>query len=288
MRWLALFLSLLMPVVANSAPDETEDQVIVVPKNPTDADIGVKSAAIKAIRFRVNAALAGRPDGSKARVVVRSIFVDPPSAGQSGAPGVVAFPYAVVPVNAAGQPDGLEMFFRVGLNSPAQAMRTLPWQNGKRDGDEQVFQDEKLQAVIPWVNDQVHGVRRTFHANGKLLAEAGYAHGEPEGPSRNYDPDGHLVSEVTMKAGKRHGIAKDFWPENGQLKREIHYDLGRVVGVTKEFYANGKLKREVSFKNNTLHGCETVYEVDGQISNRRYWLDGEPVSQAEFEQKSKP
>jgi antitoxin component YwqK of YwqJK toxin-antitoxin module len=263
------------------AADESEDQVLILPKNPTDAEIGVKTTELNYIRRRVNTALADRPAGAKARVTLRSAFSNHPEHY-----GVNAYPYAVVPLNEAGLPDGTETFVTIGVTGwSGQIERKLPWKNGKRDGEEQVFKDGKLEATIPWVNDQIHGVRRTFHANGKLAAEAPYVRGLPEGVTRNFDSEGRLMSAVPMKAGKRHGVAREFWPETGKLKREIHYDMGRVVGVTKEFYATGKLKREVPFQNNALHGVETVYEADGTISVRRYWRDGEPVSQAEFEKR---
>ncbi|MCG3147027.1 MAG: hypothetical protein PCFJNLEI_00463 [Verrucomicrobiae bacterium] len=278
MRWLALGWLVL---AVGLAADEAAEQVIVVRKNATNAEIGLQTTELEYIRRRVNAALAESPPDAKARVTLRSAFAD-----HAAHYGVNAYPYAVVPLNAAGLPEGVEVFVTIGVSERSgRVERKLPWKNGKREGEEQVFKDDKLQATIPWVNDQVHGVRKTFHANGKVLAEATYVRGEPEGPSRNFDAEGRLVSAVTMKAGKRHGVAKDFWPETGQLKREVHYDMGRVVGMTKEFYANGRLKREVPFRNNAIHGMEVLYEADGKISHRRYWLDGEPVSQAEFEKQ---
>lgn len=45
---------------------------------------------------------------------------------------------------------------------------------------------------------------------------------------------------------------------------------------------NGQRKREMTFKQDGLHGKETRYEADGTVSTVRYWLDGEPVSKAQY------
>jgi antitoxin component YwqK of YwqJK toxin-antitoxin module len=279
----ALLLAVLLALPAFAA-EEGEEQVLVLPRNATNADIGIKTTELESIRRLVNAVLTDRPETAQARVTLRSVFSNHPAHY-----GMNAYPYAVVALNAAGQPDGVETFYAIGISGQSgQVLRQVPWKNGKRDGEEKLFKDQKLVASIPWVNDKIHGVRKTFDPSGQVLAEAQYVNGEPTGLTRNFDAQGRLISEVNFRAGKRHGVAKDYWPETGKLKREVPYDQGRVHGVAREFYATGQLKREATYRNNALHGVETSYQGDGQISRRRYWLDGDPVDQATYEKKAKP
>jgi len=284
MRFLYLLGLGVAALAVTGRAEDPEEQVIVVARNAKPSDITVKTTQVGGIIASVNATLTNRTDATKARVTLRSVFSDHPAHY-----GVNAYPYALVALNAAGLPDGVETFYSIGINATSgQILRQVPWKNGQREGVEQLFKDRKLIASIPWVNDQIHGVRKMFDpATGKVLAEAQYVKGDPAGLTRNFDSAGRLLSEVNLRAGKRHGVAKDYWPETGTLKREVPYDQGRVHGLVKEFYATGKPKREIPYRNNAQHGIEVVYEGDGRVGQRRYWLNGDSVEPAQFEKQFK-
>lgn len=248
------------------------DEVIIVPKNAKSSDIPIKTTEIRSIMHRVDEALKDRPDGSRARVVLRRVFSNHPAHY-----GVQAYPHSVVPLNEKGEPDGLERIYGGGT------FRIVPWKHGRRHGEEKVYAGQRVKAIIPWVNGKMHGVRKTFYPDGTVQVEAAYENGEANGPTRNYDPKGRLVREASLTNSKRHGLVRDFWPESGKVRREIRYNLGKVVGVAKDYYANGQLKRALPFKDNAMHGIEIQYEADGTVVRKRYWIKGETATEDDFE-----
>jgi antitoxin component YwqK of YwqJK toxin-antitoxin module len=260
---------------ASERPAE-EAETIIVPRDAKVTDITIKTDMAEWIIRLVNQALAERPQSTKARVVLHRVFSNHPSYY-----GVQAYPHAVVPLNEKGEPDGTETFYDV--HSGCRMYRKVPWKDGKRHGEEKLYSGDQVKAVIPWVDDRIQGVRKTFHPEGRLQMEAAYENGVAEGPTRTYAFSGTLIREESHKDGKRHGLARDFWPETGKPKREIEYDVGKVVGVAREYYADGRLKRELPFKDNAMHGVEVQYEADGTVVRKCYWLDGRKVSQEDYE-----
>ncbi|MBI2191445.1 MAG: toxin-antitoxin system YwqK family antitoxin [Planctomycetes bacterium] len=270
-------LALALPIEAEEPAGNAEErtsQEIVVPKNAKPGDIPVQTTENESIRRLVNQVLADRAEASRARVTLRSSFSNHPAHF-----GVNAYPYAVVPLNEQDQPDGLELFFSVGHG---ELFRTLPWQAGKRHGEERILEGKRVRTVIPWAEGEIHGVRKTFYPDGTVQLEATYEHGLAQGPTRSYDVRGRLASEIMMKEGKRNGLFREFWPESGKVKREIPYEMGSVSGMARDYYASGQIKREVRFKNNEMHGVDVQYEADGKVGRKKFWRTGQEVSEEKF------
>ena len=190
-----------------------------------------------------------------------------------------------VPVNAQGKKDGQECF----LSQSNRIYRTVVWENGVKNGVEQHYNENPryLTAEIPWKNDVIEGVRKTYYEDGSIRSETPHAKGQPHGIAKSYSKDGKVTRNCTMKEGKRHGRLVDTWPETGKPRRIIQYDMGEVTGVVKEYYSNGQLKRQVPFVENIMHGEEKVYEENGEPAKSRYWIGGDLVSKTEFELKKR-
>jgi antitoxin component YwqK of YwqJK toxin-antitoxin module len=232
------------------------------------------------IRPRVAAYIGTLPEGHRAKVTIGQFF---DSGRDVSSNQMEPYIYSLVPVNPKGREDGDEDFTRPDSSAPH---RVVPWKDGKREGVEKHFEgwgrDRRVVAEIPWANDEVEGVRRTFHANGQLRSETPYRGGVPHGPSRTYDADGNVTRESVMSKGMRDGTLTDYWPGSGQVKRVIEYRDGKVHGVTREYYRHGRLKREIPFRDDMMHGEEKQYDAEGKLERTRYWRDGDPISQAEF------
>lgn len=264
-------------LVTAEKPMAQNDQVIIVTKNSTAADIPVKTTEIRSIISMVNKALEKYPDDSKARVLLRSQYSNHPDHD-----GMQAYPHAIVPLDEKGRPHGIERFYGVGAGH-GWMFRELPWEHGKMEGEERAYESGVLKTLIPWHADKVEGVRKTLYRDGSTLIEATYKNGLPNGPTLSYDPKGNVTREAILQDGKLHGSLREFWPGTKQLKREIQYDMGRVVGVMKEFYSTGAIKKELPSKDNMMHGVEVHYEADGKVQRKKYWLEGDTVSAKEFE-----
>ena len=186
-----------------------------------------------------------------------------------------------VPLNPRGKKDGQECF----LSKSNRVYRTVPWANGVKNGTEKLFNEHPryLTAEIPWKNDSIEGVRKTYYPDGSLRNETPHVGGQPHGIAKSYSQDGTVTRKCTMRKGKRHGKLVDIWPETRKTRRIIQYKMGEVTDVVKEFHPNGQLKRQVPFVDNVMHGEEKRYKADGKSARSRYWIGGDLVSKTEFE-----
>ena len=167
--------------------------------------------------------------------------------------------------------------------------RLVTYQTGVRHGIEKEWAGSHsvryLRIEIPWQNGKVHGQRKLYHPNGKVMTTTTYRNDVVTDESRTLDPEGRLERTVSFRNGKKHGEMKDLWPETGKLRRSITYRDGKVEGVAREYYSNGKLKRESPLKNNALHGIEKLFQPDGKPQETRYWIDGDLVDEKEFKER---
>jgi antitoxin component YwqK of YwqJK toxin-antitoxin module len=193
----------------------------------------------------------------------------------------------ITPINSKGQPDGEEHTFRPLFGQS----RSVTYQAGVRHGVEKEWAGSHsvryLRIEIPWQNGKIHGQRKLYHPNGKVMTTTTYRNDVVTGESRTLDPEGRLERTVSFRNGKKHGEMKDLWPETGKLRRSITYRDGKVEGVAREYYSNGKLKRESPLKNNALHGIEKLFQPDGKPQETRYWIDGDLVDEKEFRERFK-
>jgi len=263
--------------------DDAEMSVIVVARDAKESDIRVDTTEKGLILRLVRQALNDLPAEYTARVTLRQFF-----SNHAAHYGVNAYPHTIVPLDPEGRPDGIE--FTYHGDASLRSTREVPYEKGVKNGVEKIYarEGEKVyvKTEIPWKDDRIEGVRRTYHPNGKPMVETTYVAGAANGSSRIYDDEGRVTREATLKDGKRHGRVTDFWPETGKPKRVIDYDMGKVEGVARDYYADGQLKRELPFRDNAMHGIEKQYEADGTLARTRYWLAGEQVSRETFERSN--
>ncbi len=233
-------------------------------------------------RKLVEKALAELADGHRLQITIGHFF----DTGQThSTESQLPFVQALVPVNADGKPDGVESIY-----APRQHLQqTITWKNGIRHGVQKLYNPwpSFVESEIPWENDQVHGLAKSFYREGTLKSETPHVQGRAHGLVKSYAADGTVIRESTMKDGLRDGQLTDYWPETGQPRRRIVYALGKVQGTVREFHPNGQLKREVPFAEDLMHGEEKLFAEDGTPQRSRYWLHGDLVSKTEFEIKFK-
>lgn len=221
------------------------------------------------------------PKGYTMRVVVASF-------NAAGTNRVYFWVESLTPLNPDGKEDGVQHEWKAFDGMVAS---TIPWKSGVKDGIEKHYarkdrRDIVVTMEVPWKKDKVDGERKSFHKNGQLRNMTTYVDGKPDGETRSYDDEGKLTRKALMKDGKRDGTMTDYWPKTGKPKRVVHYKLGKVEGVAKEYYANGQLKREIPFKDNVMNGTEKQFEADGSLTRTRVWKHGEFVSEEQHGKKS--
>ena len=135
---------------------------------------------------------------------------------------------------------------------------------------------EKMKSIFPKdaVDPSKNGLWRTYYDSGVLKSETNYKAGVLDGSSVFYSETGALVSESIFKAGMLEGERSLYYSpaetgkqpskysdqqfskglphgkqlyyyENGNLKTEMEYDHGQLVGEVKLYAPGGKLTRKV-------------------------------------------
>lgn len=188
-------------------------------------------------------------------------------------------------LNAQGKPDGQEQNFTDWYQ---HATRIATYKDGIQDGPERQYDvaSGAMLSETPWVDGKIHGLKRTFHPNGKPANESTYEKGQIKGISRSFTADGQVSRTVSFVNGLRDGESIDYWPDKPDaVDRIISYKKGQVDGVAKAFYLNGKPKWERPYKNNRQHGIEKQFAADGAVEKTLYWFEGNPVSAEEYAKK---
>jgi len=195
---------------------------------------------------------------------------------------VVELIKSITPVNKDDKPDGEQQHFGAWKGM----LRSVSYKDGVLDGVERTYLNggKHVRSETPWKEGKIEGVKKIFHPNGKVMTQVNYKDGKPVGESKSYDDEGRVTRVGKFKDGRRHGDMIDYWSETGKVKRIVPYDVGKVNGTVKQYYKNGKLKAELPFKQDSLHGIEKRYDAEGKLTKQRYWIDGELVSQAEFDE----
>ncbi len=117
------------------------------------------------------------------------------------------------------------------------------------------FSNGDPESIIPFVNNQIHGIVKTFEpgglpksiemwdngelngaathfSNGQRIEEITYVHGEKDGLEKQYGPDGEIIVEITWEEGVRHGPTNYYaagtqgtdWYHKGNLVRKTSFE----------------------------------------------------------------
>lgn len=134
----------------------------------------------------------------------------------------------------------------------------------------------KLEKVVPFENDLIHGTIMEFSQDGSLIGETEYERGLKNGASTflgdesrpffeekyergmlqygDYlDFNGELVSSIRLGEGIRSVF------ENGKLKAKYAFNEGFPEGEVLEYDKKGQLQSKYHIKNGKKHGEEWVY-----------------------------
>ncbi|SOD18388.1 toxin-antitoxin system YwqK family antitoxin [Pedobacter xixiisoli] len=157
------------------------------------------------------------------------------------------------------------------------------YKDGKKNGISEMLSDGKLISKSEYRTDKKHGLSQTFSGEN-VITETHYENDLKHGTSKNYSLDGKLTIEANYKNDKRDGTYRVY--NNGQLMTETNYkdDLQNGLSTT---YALGKKNMDAEFLNGKRHGISHMYKPDGSVLFTHYYLDGEKVTEAIYNQAQK-
>ena len=134
-------------LLADDKDAGSEEKVLVVSK--------VEDVAAR-LRPRVKKLLEKCPEDYKLRITLGQFF----DFGHSSSSNQLEdYVQSAVPVDPEGKPDGVEQFFSPRSPWPHRA---VPYKNGAKHGVEKIHEGKHLKVEIPWENDAINGVRKTF------------------------------------------------------------------------------------------------------------------------------
>ena len=135
-----------------------------------------------------------------------------------------------------------------------------------REGLYQVFgADGKLLEEANYKDDQLHGERKLFYANGQVEAVEQFANGEYTGNFLGYYENGKLKIAGNYVDNAMSGEWKRYY-ENGQTMEVVLFENNEENGPFVEYHENGKLKTEGSYKNgDNEHGELKMYKQNGEL-----------------------
>ena len=155
---------------------------------------------------------------------------------------------------------------------------------------------------VNYLNGLKHGLSETWYReSSQKYIEVNYINGKQHGLWTSWHPNGQLRGITNLKNGIREGESKEWFENNGQLKRmEIYKDdvclistnykddgnlyivteyLGDDLYTSKQYYDNGNLKSFLSYKKSKtiLHGRCAHYLESGELKWESYYKDGEKL-----------
>jgi hypothetical protein len=112
----------------------------------------------------------------------------------------------------------------------------------KRRIDRFYYRNAQIRLENREVEEQLHGLCRTWHHNGRLAGELRYRHGRLHGTSRQWDENGRLLGSFTMNHGTG---TQRYWHQNGGLKAETDSFNGQFHGRMRSWLRDGTLAQEI-------------------------------------------
>lgn len=135
-----------------------------------------------------------------------------------------------------------------------------------REGLFEAFDEEgNLMEAANYKNDQLHGERKIFYANGEVEAVEQFANGEYQGNFLGYYEDGALKIAGNYIDNAMSGEWKRYY-KNGQTMEVVLFVDNEENGKFIEYHENGNLKTEGFYKNGDNEDGELkIYNENGDL-----------------------
>ncbi len=113
--------------------------------------------------------------------------------------------------------------------------------------------------------------------SGEPAARMTVVNGRIEGTLTRYYEGGEPGLEMRFVNGREHGPFHSYYPD-GVIRQEGTYVHGRIDGVLAAYDQAGRLREVRSYRDGLLHGEAVRWSDDGGETQRRWFLEGQPIS----------
>lgn len=141
---------------------------------------------------------------------------------------------------------------------------------------------------------------KTFHKNGKVMAQGKYVNERKDSTWLFYDPfgnislsedyrdgvkhgkaihyydDGTIAEESNWKEGVKHGTSKSYFPGE-TLKMKANYNKGKLSGQVLFYNTRGRPKINGFYKKSLKEGIWTYYDDSGEVVKLIEYESGTPL-----------
>ncbi len=133
----------------------------------------------------------------------------------------------------------------------------------------------KVSAISVYSDDGAVAHTRTFHLNGKPMAEGRFVNRKKDSTWNFYsDVDGKLVAKENYRDDKKDGKAIVYYPSSGKPAEIITYKNGKKDGEYLKYFPDDSLYIQGYYKDDTLEGPYKVYGVNGHLQIEGSYLKG--------------
>ena len=112
-----------------------------------------------------------------------------------------------------------------------------------------------------------------YYQNGEIRFEGFVKNHQLTNNWVKYYPSGYIETEKLLDNGEGYRI--DYFDSfDSQIKDSIHFQNGRMNGVSKYWYNNGQIKEISKWENGKQHGLFSLYFRNGSIQEKANWISG--------------
>lgn len=124
------------------------------------------------------------------------------------------------------------------------------------------------EAVIPFTDGKIHGIRRTYWENGNLKEELTFVYGTMEGTVKTYYQNGNMKFKGQNKNDYPHGNWIAFY-ETSEKKIEYSFINGVEQDSIINYYKDGTIKSKGYFVDGLKEGEWLYYDEEGNLVGSR-------------------
>jgi antitoxin component YwqK of YwqJK toxin-antitoxin module len=164
-------------------------------------------------------------------------------------------------------------------------------------------QGGRMECKLHYKNGVRNGLKENYDSDNNVWLRQEYKDGKQDGTSEMYKGS-KIINKSGDKAGKKHGLSLTY--SGDQLTTEAYYENDLRNGAHRVFnngkiitennykddlqnglsttYAQGKKSMDAVYEKGKRHGVSHMYKPDGSVLFESYYLLGEKVTKAAFEE----
>lgn len=162
-------------------------------------------------------------------------------------------------------------------DSLGKVFETINFDKGTANIDSKYF-NGKPKARYTYKNNILQGKYESFYPNGGKNSVRMYENDDLQDEYLAYYTNGVLAYTKNYVNDEMHGKQSYYFKEGGNLRWEINYFYGKIVGTETYYYPNKQIEWTRTYKDGELDGVYIRYDEAGEVQLKRNFENGRFVS----------